>query len=140
MKTKKTIIIIAASLSVIVLIVVAMLAIKNKIQIDEKQTVSQEKQIGNGPQADPNSKIVFSPEAKRPLPDELKGKIVGISPTSLVIDHPTGAYTVELDLNKIPVFKGAAKEKASALDLQVGITVAISVDKSTGIPTEVVIQ
>lgn len=144
---QKTILITAVV--ILISIVIITLIIKNRTQIsyptkqtsvDEKQTVPQEDKKYNGPQAEPNSKIVFSQEAKKPLTDEVKGKIVGISPTFLIVDQPAGAFTVELDLNKIPVFKGDEKKKASALDLKTGVTVVVSVDKSTGIPTEVVIQ
>lgn len=139
MNKQKAVLIMSVVLTAIGIAMMAFLITRNNQQIpaNGKQPVSPEKQSYNGPQTEPSAKVTFNPLPQ--LPAEIKGKIVGISPSSLVIDQPTGALTVPFNLNSTPVFKGSNKTKASALDLKAGTEVTAHVDTAINSAYEIII-
>ena len=139
MNKQKAVLIMAVVLTAAGIAMMTFLITRNNQQIpaNGKQPVSQEKQSYSGPQTEPNAKVTFNPLPQ--LPAEIKGKIVGISPSSLIIDQPSGALSVPFNLNSTPVFKGSNKTKASALDLKAGTEVTAHVDTAINSAYEIII-
>lgn len=134
-KTKAIILIVIILVATVVAGVYYVRINKAEVKVTQ-QTASQNKSQDDKKPVSQNKEEV----AQKQLPKEVKGKIVGMSATSIIIDQSTGALTVTFDLNKTPVFKGANKVKTTALDLKAGIEVSATIDQATNGATEIIIQ
>lgn len=72
-----------------------------------------------------------SPEevAQLKYPTEIKGKVVGMTSKSLIIDRPEGALEVGININT-PVT--SAQDKKSIFDIVAGTTVIAQLDQASG--------
>lgn len=124
-----------------IVIIVSYFLIKGKKQTPQSQVSSQQVETETQKQTPAESEVGnVQPDIQKPLPKEVEGKIVGITPTSLIIEQKTGALTVGFDLNGTPVYKGTKKAKASTLDLKVGVEVTAAIDQSTNRATEIMVK
>ena len=133
-KKQKALLVLVALASVIA--VVAIIVIKKQAPESKALVQSQETQQIESERLQSTSKEI----SQNSLPKEIKGKIVGITPTSIIIDQETGALTATFDLNSTPVFKRLNKIRASALDLKAGINVIAIIDQATNSAIEIILQ
>ncbi|EKE19485.1 MAG: hypothetical protein ACD_8C00151G0001 [uncultured bacterium] len=128
-KTKIAIIILILLVTVGVLVFLIM---KSK---EEKQVLAPSK---SAQEAQNTEDTIKSPEVtpqviQRQIPDQIEGKIVGISRSMIVIDHPTGAF--ELNLKKETVMTSSVNPEElktiNLMNLKAGLNVRTKVDPET---------
>lgn len=74
------------------------------------------------------------------FPEEVTGKMVGITPSAWIIDQPTGAKEFGIKIDT-PVFKyeGTEKRKMSITDVAAGTEITAKLNRETGAILEAVI-
>lgn len=131
----------------LVIVVIVGAIVIAQISKNQKNSMFETIQLFTAPEKQDSQAVQIDQETQEQqiikqqvLPKEFRGKIVGMSPTSLIIDQESGALTVQFDINTTPIFKGEKKEKTSALDLKSGVEVMVNIDENTKAATEIVIQ
>ena len=129
---QKSIIAIIVSIAVIVMFIVIFQNKKSVSKTSQAPVVQTIETV----KVDPVAKE--QPVVQKVLPKEVKGQIVAMSPTFLIIEQATGALTVTFDINNTPIFKGTIK--TSALDLKAGVNVTAAIDQDKNIASKIMIE
>ncbi|EKE20366.1 MAG: hypothetical protein ACD_8C00012G0006 [uncultured bacterium] len=133
-KIKMTIIILILLATVGVLVfLIAKSKEKTPIAV-QPQTVQTETPINR--ETDPSLVVI-----EREIPNEIEGRVVGISRTMIVIDDPAGAYELNLknETKMTSSIDGGEPKKINLMNLKAGLTVSVKVDSSTKDVLELVV-
>ncbi|MFH1428471.1 MAG: hypothetical protein ABIH39_01890 [Candidatus Margulisiibacteriota bacterium] len=121
-------------ITLITLAIIGFVVYKSKVQtIAPQQAQTNESQSNE--QSVPEPAVI-----KEFFPEEITGRVVGMTSTSLIVDQPTGAIEVGIEV-KTPVFKieGSEKRAMSLVDIKAGIEITAKLNVRTGAVIEAVI-